>query len=444
MQATAETTEKLNKIENDLDLTFPKALKNFLLTIHDLPLMKDSYIFCNFNEITTLKELLLHGDNYGKTEYWNLDNCDNYNDGDEESIEDTEYEEEYYLPAKDDVLLIGSNINIPHAKDFNYDWDAVMLGIRRHDLKKKNPPVYINYHYHCNPTVWFKFSDTLSEFLLMVLLDSLWGLSGKTAVNELKNHDWKLYDYSSIYDIQYLLASKGIDIKKTHRVSSLCPPDDFGAAFKMGCCYDKDEHSLYLMQYVGRAVKIRVISHEHQVIKADKQSPLYKEIFKSPLNLFTMQDFVEVLNPDFIYTGHERITQNGDDRIVISVYACDEGSKCTACNEIEKTRTGDAECKKSILCPFCGEKIFGANEFFSMEQWLALRIDKTAIMLKRTCMTYYCSNMDCPSHNAPFNGYFNSLNLKNDISEIDGIYTDFIEDKWNYRQLLELLGLSDK
>lgn len=44
-----------------------------------------------------------------------------------------------------------------------------------------------------------------------------------------------------------------------------------------------------------------------------------KKMFSSPLRLFTMQDFIEVLSSDFIYTGHERITKKSDDRIVITV-----------------------------------------------------------------------------------------------------------------------------
>lgn len=128
-----------------------------------------------------------------------------------------------------DYLLIGSNIFIKnHSKDFSYDWDSVLLGIRKRDLNKKNPPVYINYHYHNNGAIWHKFCKSLSEFLFTVLYDSLFGMDNKTAVKD-------------------------------------------------------------------------------------------KKMFSSPLRLFTMQDFIEVLSSDFIYTGHERITKKSDDRIVITV-----------------------------------------------------------------------------------------------------------------------------
>lgn len=111
-----------------------------------------------------------------------------------------------------DYLLIGSNIFTKnHSKDFSYDWDSVLLGIRKRDLNKKNPPVYINYHYHNNGAIWHKFCKSLSEFLFTVLYDSLFGINNKTTVKELKKYRWNTYDYNDIYDIQNLLVVKEID-----------------------------------------------------------------------------------------------------------------------------------------------------------------------------------------------------------------------------------------
>ncbi len=457
MPQTPECVEECNKREKELGVTFPKMLKNVLLIVHDLPMLKDSDLFCDFGRITLLSRVYMGMDKKMDElqSYFGVDSEDLYEaednyyleeDSDEQLRSETPCLQDLFaefVAGITDYLLIGSNIFTKnHSKDFSYDWDSVLFGIRKKDLNKKNPPVYINYHYHSDGTVWHRFCDSLSEFLLTVLYDSLLGMDNRTAVKELKKQEWNIYDYKNIYDIQNLLAVKEIDSSKMRRVKSCYPLEKVADAFKMACCYKKEEQALYMVQYVGRAIKVCVLAKNHTIIHADKNSPLYKETFSSPLNLFTMQDFVEVLSPDFIYAGHERITQNGDDRIVITVRACDRGSGCRACLDLESIRDGGKECKKQVHCPFCGEKVYNADEVFYIEQWLGLRIEGTAILLRRPCMTYYCENSDCVTHKEPLKGYFNSLNVKNDIEEIDNIYTDFMEDEWNERQVLELLGLS--
>lgn len=423
-----EITKKYESLEEKLDLTFPKTYKNFLINASEILLLKNAAIFLDDNKITTLNHVLRNECDVDKHYYFRVKSLEN--------------SAGYDICAEEDYLLIGSNTGQIWSRE-DYEWDAVMLGIRIRDLNKKNPPVYINYHYH-NYMVWHKFCDTLSEFLLTAVLDVLTGKKNKAVLGELKNQGWNRYQYKSIYDIQTLVHVKEIEQEKMkeprRRVKSMAPPEDYDAAFSMSCCYDKEENSLYLIQYVGRAVRIDVISKNYEMVRADKNSSLYKEMFGSPLRLFTMQDFVEVLNPDFIYTGHDRITGNGDDRVVINVYACDKGSKCSLCNNIEESRMG-GKCKKKVICPFCSEAVYGSGELFSVEQWLGLRINGVAVLLKRTCMTYYCDNPDCFSKREPFKGEFNSLNIKNDMEHIDEIYTDFMEDKWNERQVLELLGI---
>ena len=423
-----EITKKYESLEAKLNLTFPKTYKNFLINASGLLFLKDTAVFLDDSKITTLNRVLRNECDVDKQYYFRV-----------KSLEDSDG---YAAYAKEDYLLIGSNTGqIWNQKD--YEWDAVMLGIRIRDLNKKNPPVYINYRYH-NYLVWHKFCDTLSEFLLTAVLDVLIAKKDKVVSKELKNQGWNRYQYKNIYDIQTLLHIKEIEqdkMKETGRkVKSMAPPEDYAAAFRLSGCYDKEEGSLYIIQHVGRAVQVDVLSKNHEVVHADKNSSLHKEIFGSSLKLFTMQDFVEVLHPNFIYTGHERITQNGDDKVVINVYACDKGSKCSLCNNIEESRMG-GKCKKKVICPFCGEAVYGSGQLFSVEQWLGLRIKGVAVLLKRTCMIYYCENPDCFSKKEPFKGEFNSLNIKNDMEHIDEIYTDFMEDKWNERQVLELLGI---
>ena len=425
-----EIIKKYEALETKLNVTFPKSYKNFLVDASELLLLKDSFLFLNDDKITTLNNVFKNKCDIDKQYYFRV-----------ELYEDVS---EYDIDVLEDYLLIGSNTGQIWNKD-NYEWDAVMFGIQIKDLKKKNPPVYINYHYF-NYGVWHKFCDTLSEFLLTIICDTLIGKNNKNVSKELKNQGWNKYSYKNIYDIETLLSIKEIELDKMkeagRRVRSVAPPEDYASAFQMSCCYDKEEESLYIIQYVGRAVRIDVISKNHEMVHADKNSSFYKEMFGSPLKLFTMQDFVEVLHPNFIYTGHERVTQNGDDQVVINVYACDKGSKCSLCKNIEESRVG-GRCNKKVICPFCGEPVYGSGQLFSVEQWLGLRIKGVAILLKRTCMTYYCKNPDCFSKKEPFKGEFNSLNLKNDMEHIDEIYTDFMEDKWNYRQVLELLGITD-
>lgn len=447
-----ETIKKYEALEKKLNLTFPKSYKNFLVDASELLLLKDSFLFLNEDKITTLNNVFKNKCDIDKQYYFRIKSFEDISKYDTDIVEDDsewdtdilENDYEWEVDISEDYLLIGSNTSQIWDSD-DYEWYAVMFGIRRKDLKKKNPPVYINYHYH-NYKVWHKFCDTLSEFLLTIVCDALIGKQNKNVSKGLKSEGWNKYQYKNIYDIQTLLFVKEIELNKMkdtgRRVKSIAPPKDYSAAFLMSCCYDKEEGSLYIIQYVGRAVQIDVISKNHEVVHADKNSSFYKEMFGSPLKLFTMQDFVEVLHPNFIYTGYERITQNGDDKVVINVYACDKSSKCSLCNNIEESRMGGA-CKKKVICPFCGEPVYGSGQLFSVEQWLGLRIKGVAILLKRTCMTYYCENPNCFSKKEPLKGEFNSLNIKNDMEHIDEIYTDFMEDKWNYRQVLELLGIED-
>lgn len=476
-----EISEKYDELEKELNLTLPKSLKNFLIATYDVPLLQETEIFSDYREITTLSRVCyhsmrFHNDYLDKQAYFGFVDVEEqegvveeeYEDGDDEerleggyisqsekygglqnqyenwTDEDFENTVKMIFSQNDDFLLIGSNLYKAYNNeedDFNYGWDSEMYGIRVKDLNKKNPPVYINYHYH-NFKVWHKFSSTLSEFLLMVVCDALRKENGERRLMELYAAGWKHDKYTSIYGIHFLLAKKEIERCKLHCIRSANPLKEYDGAFKIACCYEKEEQALYIIQYAARAVQVDVISKGHERILVDMESALYKEIFGSSLNLFSMQEFVEILNPKFIYVGHERINQNGDDRVVINVYACDADSKCDSCAHIEEVNLGYRDvCNKKILCPFCGQEIFNGEMMFSVEMNIGLRIKGTAIMLKRTIMNYHCGNPGCILIKEPFKGRFTSLDIQNDLEKIDEVYIDFMHDEWNERQVVQLLDI---
>lgn len=466
-----ELSKRYDELEQELGLTLPKSWKKFLIAASGVPLLQETEIFTDYREITTLSRVCYHGlrsqaDYVDKQRYFRVVNAEEREE--EEYIEDDgdsrseggyisqsekfdDLQNEYYenviksiFSTNDDYLLIGSNLYKMYNEeedDFDYEWDSVMYGIRVKDLNKKNPPVYINYHYH-NFKVWHKFTSTLSDFLLTVVCDALRKEKGERRLSELYASGWKREQYTSIYGIHYLLAKKEIEHCKLHCTRSANPLKGYGATFKIACCYEKEEQALYIVQYVARAVQVDVIAKEHQRVLVDMESALYKDIFGASLNLFSMQDFVEILNPHFIYAGHERVNQNKNDRVVINVYSCDADSECDACAHIEEVNLGYRNgCNKKILCPFCGQEVYKGGMMFSVEQSIGSSIKETAIMLRRTVMNYHCGNPNCILKKEPFKGRFTSLDICNDIEEVEVTYMDFVKDEWNQRQLIQLLEL---
>ncbi len=177
-----------------------------------------------------------------------------------EKYENSEYRmfdqlpEEQWPLKSSDYLEIGSD----------YGAGIVTFGIRREDLDKDDPPVYMN-HEADSITQWNRPYEKLSDFLLEVVLTALACIDYSTAQEALEENGWTWFDYDE-YEMnteeedeeeilseeewqEQIFQQSGMDLNQVRRVKSaggqelfLCLEEETGR-FYMGVM-EEDELAL--------------------------------------------------------------------------------------------------------------------------------------------------------------------------------------------------------
>lgn len=149
----------------------------------------------------------------------------------------------------DDYLEIGSD----------YGAGVVTFGIRVGDLNQDNPPIYVQ-HEADEITQWNLFYETLSDYLLAVTCDALFGFAYHTAQQKLEKMGWKYqsYRYSNTEKIQEqeLLLKYEIKLSELHKMQSLYygSPEE-----RIACCYREEENILFLFHMTEKGIEIITI-----------------------------------------------------------------------------------------------------------------------------------------------------------------------------------------
>jgi len=131
----------------------------------------------------------------------------------------------------EDYLQLGSD----------YAAGVAIYGIRKKDMDKENPPVYIQIE-DDSLTEW-KYLCTLSEYLMAVLCDTLLCIEYGTAWNVLQEEGWTVREFLGD-GLEEEAAKAGIDFSKAKRHLSLYAEKQEDR--DIICCFDEEQNVLYL------------------------------------------------------------------------------------------------------------------------------------------------------------------------------------------------------
>ena len=126
----------------------------------------------------------------------------------------------------------------------DYAAGVVFFGIKETELGLKNPPVYM-LHEADELADWKIFANTLSEYLMCVLLDALAGVEYSTAQNVLNKNGWEFSEekYANIEQVRERLSREKIDLSAMVKNMSLYGATDPFYRY----CFDEEEKAFYMV-----------------------------------------------------------------------------------------------------------------------------------------------------------------------------------------------------
>lgn len=224
----------LQALRQKENIELPQTYCDFMAMAADSPLFRTSNLWCGISKTQSCQPHMF---------YEEL----------QESLEDyagcwsqrpSKWERSLYklsqLPRTDwpqiveDYLVIGSD----------FCGGTADYGIRKQDLAEKDPPVYL---YPCSDCItisgWKKGWETLSDFLLSVLVETLSCVDYDTAERAIETIGWHYEEYFDMKKYDWVASNavvkrQGIDptALKKYKVGG-------GRAF---CCYDEDRNAFFI------------------------------------------------------------------------------------------------------------------------------------------------------------------------------------------------------
>ena len=263
------TGEWLEKLKQDNHINLPKTYIEFMELMADCPLLATSNLWVGKMErrgapriphtyYDELSEMIV--DRKGR---W--------------SKRPSKYERALYelsqLPAEQWQEKIGNYLVI--GSDYANGMGS--FGIRMEDMGKDDPPVY--WHKAGDDlSIWKLESETLSDFLLNVLIEALACVDYQTAEYELETRGWRCQEY---YDLKKddWVASKsvlkryGIDYSNVKKYKA-----NSGKVF---CCYDREKNAFFVGATGEGELSLTAINRneaEHIFLDKDSLEFLIEEV----------------------------------------------------------------------------------------------------------------------------------------------------------------------
>lgn len=226
--------EWLEKLKQDRLINLPKAYMEFMELMVDCPLLATSNLWVGKMERRAAPRI-------PHTYYDELSEMIDDRKG-RWSKRPSKYERALYelsqLPAEQwqekvsNYFLIGSD----------YANGMGEFGIRMEDLEKDDPPVYWHKDREDFST-WKLESETLSDFLLNVLIEALACVDYQTAEYELETKGWRCQEY---YDLKKddWVASKSV--LKRYGIDYSTVKKYKANSGKVFCCYDREKNTFFV------------------------------------------------------------------------------------------------------------------------------------------------------------------------------------------------------
>ena len=206
-------------------IVLPAVLNDFLSLAVNTSLFSTSDIWVQTRRFICFLYDYIEENIEDEKEYWE----ENKN-----AAEESEYYKFYKLPKdkwKDIVpnyLLIGSD----------FAAGVVQFGICITDLDKNDPPVYMNHE--CDSICqWKLYTNSISEFLMLVFCDVLSCEMYDTAMDTLEDEGWN----------SETLSENELDSYEIDFNSMVKYPSPYDEDALLGCAYDEDNHILLIVKF---------------------------------------------------------------------------------------------------------------------------------------------------------------------------------------------------
>lgn len=221
--------EELEQFEKENNLKLPTLLFDFLSIARNNPLFSTADIWANEHLPYFSYQYIEEG----------IEDC-------RQDLEDPEFckENAFYpftkIPKEQWPELVSNYLQIGS----DYAAGVVFFGIEEKDLSQDNPPVYLLHE--ADPiTDWHQLFDTLTDYLMSIVLDILTCESYNTGAYVLDQAGWNLleYEYDNEKEVRAYLTEKNIDFSMMPKHSS-CYDED--PCYR--CCFDEEEKTLYIIK----------------------------------------------------------------------------------------------------------------------------------------------------------------------------------------------------
>ena len=216
--------EILDKLEKEKNIKLPKVLYDFLsLAIHN-PLFETADIWTGARTNNLLPRFL----------YETIQECIDDMKGDWEDCPEEYADNEVYQFAQMPKEQWGERVADYLEIGSDYGAGVSVSGILKEDLVKEDPPVYMLIEEE-SFTDWWVYRETLSDFLMSILVDVFVCTEYNSAVYVSEDMGFEYYKFDALTDSE----EKGIDLSLVRKYGSMYHEDEF-----YGCVYDDEEESL--------------------------------------------------------------------------------------------------------------------------------------------------------------------------------------------------------
>ena len=222
--------EGLESFEKKNNVKLPELLFDFLSLVRNEKLLSTADVWVNSDALPYFSyEYIEEG----------IEDC-------REDFDDPEFCEEnaFYpyskIPKEQWPELVENYLQI--GSDFAAG--VVFFGIKEKELGLENPPVYM-LHEADELADWKIIANTLSEYLMCVLLDALAGVEYSTAQNVLNKNGWEFYEeeYANKEEVRERLSREKIDLSAMVKNMTLYGTADSFYRY----CFNEEEKAFYMV-----------------------------------------------------------------------------------------------------------------------------------------------------------------------------------------------------
>lgn len=222
--------KELELFEKDNHLKLPELLFDFLSLVRNEELLSTADVWVDSDSLPYFSYQYIED---------GIEDCRDDFDDPEFCKENAFYPyskipKEQWSELVDNYLQIGSD----------YAAGVVFYGIKENELVLENPPVYM-LHEADELSEWKLIANTLSEYLMCVLLDALAGVEYSTAQDVLNENGWEFYEeeFDNEEEVRDQLSKRKIDLSAMGKNMTF-----YGAADSFyRYCFDEEENIFYMV-----------------------------------------------------------------------------------------------------------------------------------------------------------------------------------------------------